>query len=265
MKLNLEGRKVLITGGADGIGRAMALAFAEEGARVAVCARGQDGLDKLQSEIAGRGHIFKKADMTIKDDVKALHQEIMDQWGGLDALVNNVGAIQKMGTFFDLSDEDWQEVFEINLMSAVRVLRLFIPDLKKSSAPSIINISSIAASSPEEVFPHYSAMKAGLSNLTASLSQTLAPDGIRVNTVSPGPVWSRSWENEASAVAKESGKDIKDIREEFRAGSSERIPLKRMGEPEDVTGLVLMLASPSSSWITGSNFTVDGGIVRNPF
>ncbi|PIQ99498.1 MAG: 3-oxoacyl-ACP reductase [Nitrospinae bacterium CG11_big_fil_rev_8_21_14_0_20_45_15] len=263
MKLNLEDCKVLVTGGSDGIGRAMALAFAGEGARVAVCARSQAGLDKLKNEMSGQGHIFKTADLTKVSDVESLHATILEQWGGLDVLVNNVGAIQKMGTFLDLTDEDWREVFDINLLSAVRVLRLFIPELRKSSAPSIINISSIAAVRPEEVFPHYSAMKAGLSNLTASLSQTLAGDGIRVNTISPGPVWSRSWENEALAVAQETGKKLETVREEFRAGSAERIPLKRMGEPEDLSGLVLLLASQSSAWITGSNFTVDGGIVRN--
>jgi 3-oxoacyl-[acyl-carrier protein] reductase len=263
MKLNLEDCKVLVTGGAHGIGRAMALAFAEEGAHVAVCARSQAGLDKLKNEMAGSGHIFKTADLTKVLDVESLHATILEQWGGLDVLVNNVGAIQKMGTFLDLTDEDWREVFDINLLSAVRVLRLFIPELRKSPAPSIINISSIASVRPEEVFPHYSAMKAGLSNLTASLSQTLAGDGIRVNTVSPGPVWSRSWENEAAAVAQETGKTLETICEEFRSGSAERIPLKRMGEPEDVSGLVLLLASQSSAWITGSNFTIDGGIVRN--
>ncbi len=265
MKLNLENRKVLITGGADGIGRAIALALAEEGAQVAVCARGQAGLDKLKGEMTGHGHVFQATDLTRKEDIESLHTEIMAQWGGLDVLVNNMGSIQKMGTFLDLTDEDWIEAFDLNLLSAVRVLRLFIPALKKSSAPSIINISSIAASRPEEVFPHYSAMKAGLSNLTASLSQTLAGDGIRVNTVSPGPVWSRSWENEAASVAKQAGEDLQKIRDEFRAGSAERIPLGRMGEPKDVAGLVLLLASDSSSWITGSNFTADGGIVRNPF
>jgi len=263
MKLNLEDCKVLVTGGADGIGRAMALAFAGEGARVAVCARGQAGLDKLKNEMTGQGHIFKTTDMTKVSDVESLHATILEQWGGLDVLVNNVGAIQKLGTFMDLTDEDWREAFDINLMSAVRALRLFIPELRKSPMPSIINISSTSAVRPEELYPHYSAMKAGLSNLTASLTQALAGEGIRINTITPGPVWSRSWESAAEAVAQETGKKLETVCEEFRSFSAERIPLKRMGEPEDISGLVLLLASQSSAWITGSNFTVDGGIVRN--
>ena len=112
-------------------------------------------------------------------------------------LINNVGAILKLANFFELTDQDWEDSFQINLMSAVRLTRLCIPSLKQSTCSRIINISSIAAGNPQEVFPHYSAMKAGLSNFTVSLAQTLAADKILVNSISPGPVWSKSWEDEA--------------------------------------------------------------------
>ncbi|MEE8205495.1 MAG: SDR family oxidoreductase, partial [Nitrospinaceae bacterium] len=164
-----------------------------------------------------------------------------------------------------LTDQDWRESFEINLLPAVRLCRMFIPTLKHSGAPRIINISSIAGSRPGDIFPHYSAMKAGLSNLTVSLAQTLAEDHILVNSVSPGPVWSRSWENEAQEVAKQTGKPLHKVEEEIKSGTEATVPLKRMGMPEDVTGLVLFLASDHASWITATNFTVDGGITQDPY
>ncbi len=265
MKLTLQNRKVVITGAGDGIGRALALAFAEAGAKVAGCARSADRLESLSREISGDGHLFETADVKNVDDIQRFAEKVNATLGGVDVLVNNAGAIGKLATFFDLDDNDWQEAFEVNLLSAARLSRAFIPALKKSSAGAIINISSIAASRPGEIFPHYSAMKAGMSALSSSLSTTLAPDGIRVNTVSPGPVWTRSWELEAEQAAEVSGKNIAEMADEIRASTAETVPLKRMGLPEDVTGLVLFLASDRAGWITGSNFVVDGGVLRQPY
>jgi NAD(P)-dependent dehydrogenase (short-subunit alcohol dehydrogenase family) len=171
----------------------------------------------------------------------------------------------KFANFFELTDEDWLDSFNVNLLSAVRVSRVFVPSLKNSGAPRIINISSIMAAKPGGHFPHYSAMKAGLSNFTVSLAHTLAGDNIPVNCVSPGPVWSRSWENEAVEIAKKSGLELPKIQENLRAESGKLALLNRMGVPEDVTGLVLFLASDHARWITASDFTVDGGILCNPF
>ena len=261
MDLNLKDRKVIITGAGDGIGRAIALAFAKEGANVAVCARSQDRLDYLASEIEGEGHLFYSADLGTAKGVETFHENVIKQLGQVDVLVNNVGAILKLANFFELTDQDWEDSFQINLMSAVRLSRHCIPSLKQSSCARIINISSIAAASPQDVFPHYSAMKAGLSNLTVSLAQTLAPDKILVNSISPGPVWSKSWEDEA----RNSRSDFEQTKKEIMEQTGKTIPLNRMGMPEDLTGLALFLASDSSSWITATNFTVDGGITRNPF
>lgn len=265
MNLNLEGRKVLITGAGDGVGRALALEFADLGARVAGCARGEDRLTSLSREISGTGHCFRPADVTLPRDVETFHDQVMEAFGGLDVLINNAGSIIKPGGFFDVTDADWQDSFNLNLLSAVRLCRLFIPDLKRSAAPRIINISSIAGSRPGDVFPHYSAIKAGLSNFTSSLAQTLAPEKILVNSVSPGPVWTRSWEREAALAGQRSGKNARDAAEDVKSRTAQNVLLKRMGEPEDISGIVLFLASDRSSWITGSNFTVDGGVNLNPY
>ena len=261
--MNLQGRKVIITGAGDGIGRALALAFAKEGALVAVCARSQDRLDSLSGEIASAGHLFISADLGKVEGVEAFHESVMKQLGQVDVLINNVGAILKLANFFELTDQDWEDSFQINLMSAVRLTRLCIPSLKQSACARVINISSIAAASPQEVFPHYSAMKAGLSNFTVSLAQTLAPDQIRVNSISPGPVWSKSWEDVAREQS--NGSSLEQTRKEIMEQTGKTIPLNRMGMPEDLTGLALFLASDQSAWITATNFTVDGGLTRNPF
>ena len=261
--MNLQGRKVIITGAGDGIGRALALAFAKEGALVAVCARSQDRLDSLSGEIESAGHLFISADLGKVEGVEAFHESVMKQLGQVDVLINNVGAILKLANFFELTDQDWEDSFQINLMSAVRLTRLCIPSLKQSACARVINISSIAAASPQEVFPHYSAMKAGLSNFTVSLAQTLAPDQIRVNSISPGPVWSKSWEDVAREQS--NGSSLEQTRKEIMEQTGKTIPLNRMGMPEDLTGLALFLASDQSNWITATNFTVDGGLTRNPF
>jgi NAD(P)-dependent dehydrogenase (short-subunit alcohol dehydrogenase family) len=261
MGLNLKNRKVIITGSGDGIGRALALAFAKEGAQIAACARSQDRLNLLSRDIDGNGHLFYSADLSRANGVESFHKNVMNQLGQVDILINNVGAILKLANFFDITDQDWENSFQINLMSAVRLSRHCIPSLKQSTCARIINISSIAAASPQEVFPHYSAMKAGLSNLTISLAQTLAPDKILVNSISPGPVWSKSWEDEALNA----GSNFEKIKKEIMEQTGKTIPLKRMGMPEDLTGLALFLASESCGWITATNFNVDGGITGNPF
>lgn len=265
MDLDLKDRKVLITGAGEGIGRALALAFGKAGARVAGCARTQSRLHALEEEIEGTGHFFQSVDVTEEDQLQDFHDRVLEQLGGLDVLVNNAGAVGKLVNFNELTDQDWRDSFEINLLPAVRLCRMFIPTLKHSGSPRIINISSIAGSRPGDIFPHYSAMKAGLSNLTVSLAQTLAGDHIPVNSVSPGPVWSRSWENEAQEIMKQTGKPLHEVEEKIKSETAQSVPLKRMGMPEDVTGLVLLLASDHASWITASNFTVDGGITQDPY
>ena len=265
MEINLKNRKVVITGAGDGIGRELALAFARSGAQVAGCARNEERLASLSNEIAGENHLFIPADLMQTNDIQSFYDKTLKAFGHLDILINNVGSVLKLKNFFDLSDQDWLDSFNINLMAGVRLSRLFIPSLKKSNSGRIINISSIAGSRPGEIFPHYSAMKAGLSNFTVSLANTLAADNITVNTVSPGPVWSQSWEKEAEDESRVSGKDFATVSEEIRSSTSQAVPLKRMGVPEDVTGLVLFLASDQASWITAANFPVDGGITQDPY
>ena len=259
----MKNQKVILTGAAHGIGRALALAFAKEGAQVAGCSRGWEALECLSKEMEGSGHVFFAADLSKPKGVEEFFNEVQSIFNGIDVLINNVGAVLKLANFFEVSDEDWENSFQVNLMSAVRLSRLSIPELRKSSCPRIINISSIAASHPQDIFPHYNAMKAALSNFTISLAQTLAGNKICVNSISPGPIWSRSWEQEAATQAKTSS--VEDVKKNIMDQTGKNIPLKRMGTPEDLTGLALFLASEQSSWITATNFVIDGGLTRDPF
>ena len=260
---SLQNRKIILTGAAHGIGRALALAFAKEGAQVAGCSRGWEGLKSLSKEMEGSGHVFFAADLSNSKGIHEFFNEVQKVFNGIDVLINNVGAVLKLANFFEVSDEDWENSFQVNLMSAVRTSRFSIPELRKSSCPRIINISSIAASHPQDIFPHYNAMKAALSNFTVSLAQTLAENKICVNSISPGPVWSRSWEQEAELQANTSS--VENTKKNIMEQTGKNIPLKRMGMPEDLAGLALFLASEQSSWITATNFVVDGGLTRNPF
>ena len=262
MDIDLNNRKVVITGVSEGIGKGLALAFGEAGAQVAGSARNSERLHAIEKEIVGSGHFFFSADFSKLDDIQKFYDKTISTLGDIDILINNVGSIQKLAGFFDLSDKDWQEVFDVNLMSAVRACRLFSSSLKKSDSARIINITSVAASRPGDIFPHYSAVKAGLCNLTISLARTLAKDKILVNSVSPGPVWSKSWDDEVKNIANKSGNNLQDIASEMRASSAETLLLKRMGVPDDITGIVLFLASDLSNWVTASNFTIDGGFTQ---
>ena len=152
---SLKNQKVILTGAAHGIGRALALAFAKEGAQVAGCSRGWEGLKSLSKEMEGSGHVFFAADLSNSKGIHEFFNEAQKVFNGIDVLINNVGAVLKLANFFEVSDEDWDNSFQVNLMSAVRLSRLSIPELRKSSCPRIINISSIAASHPQDIFPHY--------------------------------------------------------------------------------------------------------------
>jgi 3-oxoacyl-[acyl-carrier protein] reductase len=243
---DFTGYRIAIAGGSRGIGRAIALEFLEAGARVAVCARGQDGLDQLRSD-AGAGaerlHV-QRCDLADADDIETWVTAAAAATGGLDVLVNNA-----TGYGFEETDEAWLANFNVDLMAAVRASRAALPHLKRSKHPSILHTSSIAAFHPRRSGPPYAAMKAALSHYTTSQALELAEHRIRVNAIAPGSiefpggVWDR-------------------IRQEAPARHAEvraSIPFGRYGTPEEVAQVALFMASPCAGWITGQTLCVDGG------
>lgn len=259
MNLPLTGRIALVTGGSKGIGRAIVQALAKEGARVAATARGADSLRVMKNELSGLEILTVAADATDQEAVSSAVNRVIETYGGMDILVNNVGGAGIFGGFPDLTDEDWRSAFDLNVLSVVHFVRAAEPYLRKSSNGRIINISSIAGVQPGTFNPHYTVTKAATINLSKFLANYFVKDGVLVNVVCPGPVHSDSWDDNVRRLASERGIPIEVAWQQVERNESSKIPLGRVGEGEDVAGLVAFLASDKASWITGSCFHVNGG------
>lgn len=260
MDVTLPGRIAIVTGASKGIGRAIALELAGAGADLIVNARGHDALDEVASEIRrlGRRVATVAADVATREGARQVVERVRTDFGRVDVLVNNAGkgAPKKL---LELTEEDWHASFELNLMSAVRLSVACVPLMQAQGGGRIVNISSRVGRQPDPYFAPYAAAKAALINFTKSLANAFSKDGILSNCIVPGLIRTEAVEEAARASAEATGKTVDEI---FEATLEKRpIPAGRMGKPGDVAGLVVFLASDRASWITGSTFTVDGGIV----
>lgn len=252
MDLGLNNKVAIVTGGSQGIGKATALRLAAEGARVVIAARGQENLDKVLAEITGNGGqaAAVQADVSNKDDCQKLVRRTIELFGRLDILINNAGTSAR-GAFENVTDDTWQQDFDLKLFSAIRLARLAIPYMKEQGAGRIINITNIGAKQPSaQSTPTTVTRAAGLA-LTKALSKEFAPDGILVNTVCIGTVKASQHEQKA----REAGISIESLYEQ-RAKS---IPLGRVGEAEEVANMIAFLASEAASYVTGTSINLDGG------
>ena len=259
MKVDLAGRIALVTGASKGIGREIALQLADAGADLVICARGGVGLDAVAEEIAARGRNVEavRADVATFDGTALVFKHALARFGRLDVLVNNAGKGSPK-PMLDLAEEDWRASFELNFMSAVRLSLAAVPIMRAQGGGRIINISSRVGRQPDPYFAPYGAAKAALINFTKNLANAFSRDGVLCNCIVPGLVRTEAVEEAAEKSAAATGKSIEEV---FAATLRKRpIPAGRMGEPADVAGLVVFLASPQASWITGSTLTVDGGI-----
>lgn len=261
MDLGLRGHVVLVTGASRGLGRACALAFAAEGARLALCARGEADLRATATAVAA-GHGAEThavaADVTRADDVRRLVEEVLRRYGRIDVLVNNAGA-GAARAFADLDDEAWQAAVELNLLAAVRLTRAVAPVMQAQGGGRVVNVAALSAKRPRLGQVASNATKAALVSLTESLAGELAPAGIRVNAVCPGLVRNARWEARIAALAEVRGISRDDA---AAALARENVPLGRLGAAEDVAPLVVFLASPVAGYITGVSVEVDGGLGR---
>ena len=252
MDLGLSGRKAIVTGASRGIGLAIAQTLADEGVDVAICARGEGGLEDAKKDLEARGvKVFTKVvDVSDGEQLKGFVAEAGQTLGGLDIFVSNASGGGGMG------EKAWQANFDIDVMSAVRGVEAGVPLLKESDAPAIVFISSTAALEYLGVPQPYNAMKAALIAHASDLSQALAPQGVRVNVVSPGPIYFEggNWEM------------IKQTMAAIYERTVAQCAIGRLGTPEEVGRVVAFLASPAASLVTGANLVVDGGFTkRNPF
>ncbi len=266
MEPGLKGKVVLVTGASQGIGRAIAEAFAAEGSRVAITARGADELQKAVREISERSGtevIGIAADASKAADNIRMVDEAVKRFGTVHVLVNNAGGVGAFAAFHDLTDENWLDILNLNVMSAVRASRAVLPYMQKQKWGRIINISSESATQPDGFMPHYNASKAAMNNLTKSLSKAYATDGILVNTVSPAFIMTPLLSNVLQKMANEQGTSLEEAIAHFLANNRPHIEVKRPGEPKEVASAVVFLASEQASFITGTNLRVDGGSVAS--
>ena len=257
---DLAGRIALVTGASRGIGRAIALELAEAGADLVINARGSAALDAVAAEVRARGRDVEAvpADVATEAAAPLVVERAVARFGRVDVLVNNAGKGSPK-RLLDLTEEDWHASFELNFMAAVRLSLACVPLMRARGGGRIVNISSRVGRQPDPYFAPYAAAKAALINFTKSLANAFSKDGVLANCVVPGLVRTEAVLEAARKSAEATGKTVEEVlAETLRARP---IPAGRMGEPADVAGLVVFLASPRASWITGSAFTVDGGIV----
>lgn len=260
MDLQLDGKIAVVTGASKGIGLAVVNALVEEGACVIAGARSPTGLDKLErvTPVA--------TDLNTPDAPAALVQRAFDQYGRLDILVNNVGAVRlRLDGFLGTSDTEFEWSMQVNFFIALRSIRAALGPMLEQGSGSIVSVASVNAFfHPDAAVIDYGAAKAALVNLTKALSQEFGSKGIRFNTISPGPVSTGLWLGEngvADTVAKASGVNADTAREGIVAGMG-GIPTGRFTTPEEVATLIVMLASERTANVTGSNYIVDGGLIK---
>ena len=246
MALDFSGRRVVVCGGSRGIGRSTALGFAAAGAAVSICARGADTLAATHAEIAAHGNLTHSGpcDLADAEAIRAYIASAATALGGIDILVNNASG-------FGMTDDaaGWGAGFAVDVMAVVHASQAALPHLEKAESASIVSVSSISAYRPSMRGAPYAAVKAAVVQYTTSQAMALAPKGIRVNCVAPGSVEfpGGSWEKrrlEGSPIY---------------ASVLNSIKFGRLGKPEEIANVIMFLASPMASWMTGQTLIADGG------
>jgi 3-oxoacyl-[acyl-carrier protein] reductase len=252
MDLQLKDKVALVTGGSQGIGRAVALRLAHEGARVVVAARGREMLDMVVGEIraAGGQAAAVQADVSRAEDCTRLVDGTIKAFGRLDILVNNAGT-SATGEFESVTDEKWQADFELKLFAAIRLSRLAVPHMKQQRWGRIVNVTNIGAKQPRaKSMPTTVTRAAGLA-FTKALSKEYAPHNILVNTVCIGMIQAGQHERKAA----QTGIPV----EQLYAQLAKEIPLGRVGRAEEAANVIAFLASEAASYVTGTSINLDGG------
>ncbi|MBH1933207.1 SDR family oxidoreductase [Streptomyces sp. AV19] len=260
MDLGLGSKTAVVTGASRGIGLATVRTLVAEGVRVVGGAR------TVGPELAETGAVAVRADLSTPEGVATFMEQALAELGGIDLLVNNVGAGDdlRLGGFLGADDEQWRYVFDLNLMSAVRVSRLALPSLVERRG-AVVNVSSVNGRLPAAGPVAYSAAKAALTALGKSLAEEFGPQGVRVNTVSPGVVRSSIWDGPDSFGGKAAAAAGVDDYDAFlRALPGEfGITVGRIGEPSEVAALIAFLLSDRvAGYITGAEYVIDGGTVK---
>lgn len=261
MELGLTNKIAVVGASSKGLGKAIALGLASEGARVTICARDNEVLEQTADEIREKTETEVLAiptDVSQPDQVEVLIARTISHFGGIDILVNNAGG-PRAGKFDDLSAEDYHDAVNLNLMSTINLSRAVVPWMRKRGGGRIINLTSVSVKQPVDGLMLSNMARTGVIGFAKTLATELAPDKILVNNVCPGIIFTDRIKQLASVRAEESGITYDEALENMTAN----IPLGRIGDPEEFANLVVFLASEKSSYITGATIQVDGGMVRS--
>ncbi|MGM0839000.1 MAG: SDR family oxidoreductase [Bacillota bacterium] len=260
MELNLKGKTALVLASSQGLGKAIASTFVKEGVNVVLASRNEEKLNEVQTELENLhgGQVrYIRTDITQPDQIKKAVQHTIDSFGQLDILINNAGG-PPAGTFEQITDEQWQQSFELNLLSYVRMIREALPHLKKNGG-KIINIASSSIKEPIPGLLLSNTFRTGIVGMTKTLASELAKDRILINTVAPGRIATDRVAFLDEVNAEKQGITKSEMEEKMK----NTIPLGRYGEPEEFAKVVTFLVSDANSYMTGSSFLVDGGMVKS--
>lgn len=244
MDLGLEERVCVVTGSTAGIGRVVAEQLLAEGAHVVGCGRSEDG----------PGDLHVVANLSQRGEPERVVAAAEERFGRVDCLVNNVGGTD-IRALDELTDDDWQASFELNLMSAVRATRAALPGMRERRQGSIVNVSSTAAKRPSAGMPDYSVLKAAMLSFSRLVADLYAKEGIRCNAVTPGPTATGAWLGDGGLA------DQQGERDEVLAKVGAGRPLGRLAQPEEIAAVIVFLLSERASYVTGAAWSADGGTV----
>jgi 3-oxoacyl-[acyl-carrier protein] reductase len=261
MDTGLRDKSALVTASSMGIGRAVAEALISEGCNVAISSRSKENLLSAASEIKNRYRVeplWSVCDLNKQKDIENTYKAVISQFGSIDILVNNCGG-PVTGLFLELEEKDWEQAYEQVLLSAVRFSKLVLPDMMRNYWGRIINITSISVKQPVDNLILSNSLRAGLTGMAKSLSNEVAKFNITVNNVAPGMTLTRRLYELAVVEAKQKGKS----HEEVLAEMARKIPMNRLGRPEEIASVVMFLASKQAGYVSGVTIPVDGGYIKS--
>jgi len=258
--MELKGQIAIVTGGGRGIGRAIALALAREGADIVIAELDQAGAKRTAEEVGalGRRSLATATDVTSRADLRAMVDRAKAEFGRIDILINNAGIYRAAATL-DVTEDHWDAIMNINAKAVFFATQAVLPTMMAQKSGAIVSLASMAGKIGSKTNLPYNASKAAVVSMTKSLALAHAGDGIRVNCVCPGFVETDMW----TVVSRDQGKLLGMTPEEFTRQRAASVPLGRMEKPEDVAHVVAFLAGPRSGYMTGQALSVDGGLVMH--
>tara|TARA_Y100000746_G_scaffold231255_1_gene244620 strand:+ start:91 stop:882 length:792 start_codon:yes stop_codon:yes gene_type:complete len=260
MDLSIKGKNAIVCASSQGLGKSAAMDLAKEGVNLTICSRNKEKINLVKNEIEEISDVkivAIEADLSSEKDINNLYKKAKKELKTIDILINNNGG-PPPSTFEELADEDWQRAFNSTMMSAIRLSKLVLPDMKKNKWGRIVNISSISVKTPVNGLFLSNSIRMGVLGWAKALSDEVAPHGITVNTVCPGTTKTERIEQILNSQSESSGKDKSELQEAM----ANNIPMLRIGEPTDLSALITFLASEKASYMTGLAVQVDGGSAR---